>query len=339
MNRPLSVSVDHPGVRRAAAAAPTYSPASPPRPTHPPARVVVADDDPRERLELPELRDAPGWCGWTRLGPGQRLPHQGRGLRRRRRPLARLPTCSSRPDEVEAQLLLAPPRRYAVVLGHKWFVDPEAPCLPPTVDGRMRVFADVEKGGTGSGTPGTGPTTCAAPNARCAPRRRDRVAAPSNLGDESGGMDTSLRLGEGHRPGLPARQAGAVFVDRGRGPWHLGPHPPAAPAGRVNDYNRAVPGRPGARPAAAAAPAANTSVPYLEIRPRHRRGSEERRGPGGGRLGARLEPGGPSVTLIGDWSAISESAHPRRSTTHSSRRAGAGVVRRRAAGGAGRVGR
>jgi glycosyltransferase involved in cell wall biosynthesis len=151
-------------------------------------------------------------------------------------------------EHVEAQLRWHHEVDYAVVLGHKWFVDP-APLeglTPSDVrdavrDGRVpdyfppevceehhwverwyARFADLRT---------IGPRAC-----------RMNVGATASLRRElyvdSGGMDTSLKLGEDIALGYRLGEAGAVFLpDREARSWHLGRTHVMKRRAEVNDYN------------------------------------------------------------------------------------------------------
>jgi hypothetical protein len=193
------------------------------------------------------------------------------------------------------------------VLGQKWFVDPE-PLLATAPAGPLHaVFADAEKERhwVEDVWDKTDDLRAAGPRAL-----RTHVGASASLRrslyDVSGGMDTSLRLGEDIDLGYRLAECGAVFVaDRDAKAWHLGRSHQQHRQDDVNDYNQ---------------PFLTARVPDLQ--PQRRRG----------RLYATpylevvLDTRGQdhnavlnvvdsvltssltdlSVTLLGDWSAIGE---------------------------------
>lgn len=136
-------------------------------------------------------------------------------------------------EHVEAQLRWHHQLDYAVVLGHKWFVDPTPVVEAPPV----QVCAAVAQDRVGDYFEGltherhwvedvydrTDDLRQAGPNAL-----RTHVGATASLHRalylESGGMDTELRLGEDISLGYRLAEVGAVFVpDREARSWHLGP--------------------------------------------------------------------------------------------------------------------
>ncbi|MCB0895237.1 MAG: glycosyltransferase family 2 protein [Nocardioidaceae bacterium] len=272
--------------------------------------VVVADDDPRERLELPELRPERTRLVRVERGWGRANACHTGALASDGDVVHWLDSdMLVEPDEVEAQLRWHHLVDHAVVLGHKWFVDPEPLlALPPTVDGRMHeVFADVEK--ERHWVEDTWDRTDDL--RRAGPRAlRTHVGATASLRrslyDESGGMDTSLRLGEDIDLGYRLAERGAVFVaDRESRSWHLGRTHQQRRQDEVNDYN---------------APFLADRVPDLQPQRRRRRLYSvpylevvlDTRGEEHGAVQAVVDSvlasslADLSVTLIGDWSAISE---------------------------------
>jgi glycosyltransferase involved in cell wall biosynthesis len=151
-------------------------------------------------------------------------------------------------EHVEAQLRWHHEIDYAVVLGNKWFVDPApldgvtpaevrdavaadrmAEYFPADVlephDWVERYYARYDDLRT------IGPRAC-----------RIHVGATAslarNLYRESGGMDTSLKLGEDIALGYRLGEAGAVFLpDREARSWHLGRTHVMTRRAEVNDYN------------------------------------------------------------------------------------------------------
>ncbi|MFA6576299.1 MAG: hypothetical protein WCS84_12820, partial [Nocardioides sp.] len=151
-------------------------------------------------------------------------------------------------DQVEAQLRWHHLLDYAVVLGHKWFVDP-ATVLAATPS---EVRAAVAEGRTETYFEGqewlphdwveqvhqrTDDLRAAGPRAQ-----RAHVGATGSLHrtlyDESGGMGTMLKLGEDIDLGYRLAEVGAVFVpDRAARSWHLGFTHVMEQREKVNDHN------------------------------------------------------------------------------------------------------
>ncbi|WP_296602169.1 glycosyltransferase family 2 protein [Nocardioides sp.] len=272
--------------------------------------VVVADDDPRAPLELPEVRPErtrlvrveDGWGRANACHTGV-LAAEGDVVHWLDADML------VEPDEVEAQLRWHHLIDHAVVLGHKWFVDPE-PLLArePSGDGRMHeTFAAAEKGrhwvedvwDRTDDLRTSGPRALRVHAGATASLRRA-------LYDEAGGMDTSLRLGEDVELGYRLAQCGAVFVaDREARAWHLGSSHQQTRQQEVNDYNRPfladrVPDlQPQRRQGRSYA------VPYLQV-------VLDTRGVDAGAVIATVDAVLASsthdlvVTLLGDWSALTE---------------------------------
>jgi glycosyltransferase involved in cell wall biosynthesis len=151
-------------------------------------------------------------------------------------------------EHIEAQLRWHHEIDYAVVLGHKWFVDP-APLdgVTPAVV-RDAVAADrlddyfpaevlephhwVERYYAQYDDLRTiGPRACRLNIGATASLARD-------LYFDSGGMDTTLKLGEDIALGYRLGEAGAVFIpDREARSWHLGSSHVMRRPEEVNDYN------------------------------------------------------------------------------------------------------
>ena len=277
--------------------------------------VVVADDDPREPLELPEIRPERTRIvrveeGWGRANACQTgvLAAEGQVVHWLDADML------VEPDEVEAQLRWHHLIDHAVVLGHKWFVDPQ-PLLARAPDARGRlheVFTDAEKERhwVEDVWDKTDDLRAAGPRAL-----RTHVGATASLRrtlyDECGGMDTTLRLGEDIDLGYRLAQVGAVFVaDREARSWHLGRTHQQQRQDEVNDYNQ---------------PFLTDRVPDLQ--PQRRRGRLytvpylevvlDTRGEAHGDVQAVVDSvlasslADLAVTLLGDWSAISEERiHP-----------------------------
>jgi len=149
---------------------------------------------------------------------------------------------------IEAQLRWHHEIDYGVVLGHKWFVDP-APLdgvdpaalrdavaadrmedfFPPGVlelhEWVERWYAQFDDLRT------IGPRACRLNVGATASLHRDLYL-------DSGGMDTTLRLGEDIALGYRLGEAGAVFIpDREARSWHLGRTHVMTRRAEVNDYN------------------------------------------------------------------------------------------------------
>lgn len=277
--------------------------------------VVVADDDPRSPLELPEVRPErtrivrveEGWGRANACHTGV-LASDGAVIHWLDADML------VEPDEVEAQLRWHHLLDHAVVLGHKWFVDPD-PLLAqaPDASGRMHdVFADKEqeRHWVEDVWDKTDDLRAAGPRAL-----RTHVGATASLRrtlyDESGGMDTTLRLGEDIDLGYRLAEVGAVFVaDRAAKAWHLGRTHQQQRQDEVNDYNQPfltdrVPDLQPQRRRGRL-----YSVPYLEV-------VLDSRGEEHGAVQAVVDSvlasslADLAVTLLGDWSAISEERiHP-----------------------------
>lgn len=272
--------------------------------------VVVADDDPRHSLTLPEVRPertriVPVEEGWGRANACHTgaLASDGEVIHWLDADML------VEPEEVEAQLRWHHVIDHAVVLGQKWFVDPEPLfARPPGASGRLHeVFANApkERHWVEDTWDKTDDLRAAGPRAL-----RTHVGATASLRrslyDESGGMDTSLRLGEDIDLGYRLAECGAVFVpDREAVSWHLGRTHQQQRQDEVNDYN---------------APFLADRVPDLQ--PQRRRGRLystpylevvlDTRGEEHGAVQGLVDSvlasslADLSVTLIGDWSAISE---------------------------------
>jgi glycosyltransferase involved in cell wall biosynthesis len=151
-------------------------------------------------------------------------------------------------EHVEAQLRWHHEIDYAVVLGNKWFVDPAPLDGVTPLEVRDAVAADrmaeyfpadvlephewVERYYSRFDDLRTiGPRAC-----------RIHVGATASLARDlyldSGGMDTSLKLGEDIALGYRLGEAGAVFLpDREARSWHLGRTHVMTRRAEVNDYN------------------------------------------------------------------------------------------------------
>jgi GT2 family glycosyltransferase len=151
-------------------------------------------------------------------------------------------------EHLEAQLRWHHEIDYGVVLGHKWFVDPDpldglspaevreavaadrmADFFPPEVlethEWVERYYAQYDDLRT------IGPRACRIHVGATASLRRDLYV-------DSGGMDTSLKLGEDIALGYRLGEAGAVFIpDRQARSWHLGRTHVMNRRQEVNAYN------------------------------------------------------------------------------------------------------
>jgi GT2 family glycosyltransferase len=272
--------------------------------------VVVADDDPEQPVVLPEVRPERTRVvrvesGWGRANACHlgAMASDGQVIHWLDADML------VEPDEVEAQLRWHHLIDHAVVLGHKWFVDPEPLlALAPARDGRLHeVFADAEKEPhwVEAVWERTDDLRAAGPRAL-----RAHVGATASvrrgLYDEAGGMDTSLRLGEDIDLGYRLAECGAVFVaDREARSWHLGRSHQQSRQDEVNDYNtyfladRVPDLQPQRRRGRL------YSVPYLEV-------VLDTRGQDHAAVIATVDSvlasslADLSVTLLGDWASISE---------------------------------
>jgi hypothetical protein len=209
--------------------------------------VVVADDGPGG-LELPEVRPertrvvrvADGWGRANACHTGA-LAAEGEVLHWLDADML------VEREHVEAQLRWHHVIDHAVVLGHKWFVDP-APVLAATPAEVRAAVAEDRVAAYFEGQERqrhwvedvyerTDDLRLAGPHAL-----RTHVGATASLHRalylESGGMDTSLRLGEDISLGHRLAEVGAVFVpDRSARSWHLGPTHVMGRGEEVTAYN------------------------------------------------------------------------------------------------------
>jgi glycosyltransferase involved in cell wall biosynthesis len=210
--------------------------------------VVVADDGPG-RLELPEVRPertriVPVTEGWGRANAchAGALASDGDVVHWLDADML------VERDEVEAQLRWHHLLDYAVVLGHKWFVDPAAvlAATPAQVrdavaEGRTEEFFEGQERLPHDWVEQVHQRTDDLRNA--GPRaQRAHVGATGSLHralyDEAGGMGTMLRLGEDIDLGYRLAEVGAVFVpDRAARSWHLGFTHVMEQREKVNDHN------------------------------------------------------------------------------------------------------
>jgi glycosyltransferase involved in cell wall biosynthesis len=151
-------------------------------------------------------------------------------------------------QHVEAQLRWHHEIDYGVVLGHKWFVDPQPLYELAPADVRAAVaegrLADYFEGQEKDLHDWVERWYARFDDLRTiGPRAlRMHVGATASLTRDlylsSGGMDTSLRLGEDIALGYRLGEAGAVFVpDREARSWHLGRTNVMKRRDEVNDYN------------------------------------------------------------------------------------------------------
>ena len=251
-------------------------------------------------------------------------------------------------DHVAAQLRWHDLLDHAVVLGHKWFVDP-APLDgvdPAAVRDAVAAgsVADYFAGQEREGHAWVEELYARTDDLREAGPRAHRahVGATASLFRalylEAGGMDVDLKLGEDSALGYRLAECGAVFVpDREARSWHLGPTHVMRRQDEVNDYNfpfladRIPDGR-----VKRATVGRQYAVPYVEVVLDSAGESHARRGRGR-RRGARVvgpRPGGDAARVRGPrYRRAGRGARrpaPRRAP-------GARVVRLGAAGAAARV--
>jgi len=204
--------------------------------------VVVANDGPGD-LELPEVRPertrivrvAEGWGRANACHTGA-MAAEGEVIHWLDADML------VERQHVEAQLRWHHVIDYAVVLGHKWFVDPAPVVALSPAEIRERVDTgqvaelfegqELEQHWVEDVYERTDDLRQAGPNAL-----RTHVGATASLHRalylESGGMDTELRLGEDISLGHRLTEVGAVFVpDRAARSYHLGP---SHVMGRVDD--------------------------------------------------------------------------------------------------------
>lgn len=149
---------------------------------------------------------------------------------------------------VEAQMRWHHLVDYAVVLGHKMFVDPD-PSLWPSLDEVFTAVSEDRAGDLFADGPAfphdwveatyerTGDLSTAAQQAYTV-----HVGATASVRTavyrECGGMDSALKLGEDIELGYRLAQVGAVFIpDRQAQSWHLGPTQVMRRREEVNRYN------------------------------------------------------------------------------------------------------
>ena len=280
--------------------------------------VVVCDDSPEPMAELPEVRPERTRVVRTAAGWGRAAACHSGALAAEGEVVHWLDSdMLVERDHVEAQLRWHHLLDHAVVLGHKWFVEPvlldgidPAEVREAVATGRVgdwfeghprEAHAWVEKVYAG-----TDDLRAAGPRAH-----RAHVGATASLHRalylEAGGMDTALRLGEDSELGYRLAECGAVFIpDRAARSWHLGPTHVMRRQEEVNAYNfpfladRIPDGR-----VKRASVGRQYAVPYVEavldIRG-HRHADVI------STVDAVLASTVPDlvVTLLGDWSALTD---------------------------------
>ncbi len=210
--------------------------------------VLVVDDSPEPMTQLPELRPANTRLLRTKDGWGRAAACHTGAMAADGEVIHWLDSdMLVERDHLEAQLRWHDLLDYAVVLGHKWFVDP----TPLRELSAEQVRDEVVAGRIGNYFPGervghdwveelyvrTDDLTTAGPRAH-----RAHVGASASLRRDlyldAGGMNTALRLGEDSELGYRLGECGAIFVpDREACSWHLGPTHVMRRQDQVNDYN------------------------------------------------------------------------------------------------------
>ena len=248
-------------------------------------------------------------------------------------------------DHVAAQLRWHDLLDHAVVLGHKWFVDP-APLDgvdPAAVRDAVAAgsVADYFAGQEREGHAWVEELYARTDDLREAGPRAHRahVGATASLFRalylEAGGMDVDLKLGEDSALGYRLAECGAVFVpDREARSWHLGPTHVMRRQAEVNDYNfpfladRIPDGR-----VKRATVGRQYAVPYVEV---VLDSAGESHRDVVAVVDAVLASSVPDlvVTLLGPWSALDRRAGRGARRPAPRRAAGARVVRLGAAGAA-----
>lgn len=278
--------------------------------------VVVVDDGPG-RLELPALRPertrlvrvSEGWGRANACHTGA-LAADGDVLHWYDADMV------AGAGQVEAQLRWHHVIDHAVVLGDKWFVDP-APVLSATPEDLAAAVAAGTVAGYFAEQELVPHTWIEEIYARTDDLRsagwfalRTHAGATASVRRalylESGGMDTSLRLGEDIALGARLAETGAVFVPERRATsWHLGPTNVMSRRERVNAYND--PFHADRSPVLHAKRRAGRlyATPYLEV-------VLDTRGRAADDVGATVDAVLAStlqdlvVTLLGDWDALTD---------------------------------
>lgn len=288
--------------------------------------VVVADDGP-EPLQLPEVRPertriVPVRDGWGRANACSAGAAAADGEILHWLDADMLVEA----EHVEAQLRWHHLSDHAVVLGHKWFVDPGPVLGLSPAEIRDGVAAGrVERWFEGREREGHDWVEAAyqrTDDLRYAGWRalRTHVGATASVArglyDDAGGMDTSLRLGEDISLGYRLAEAGAFFVpDREARSWHLGRSTVMSRQQEVNGYNDPFHADtvPDLRPKRH--PGRHYAVPYLEVVLDVR--EPRRHGPHGHDRVTRVVDAVLAstlsdlvVTLLDNWSALDEDRRP-----------------------------
>ncbi len=211
--------------------------------------VIVSDDSPEPLAGLPEGRPertrlVRGGASWGRAAACHRgaLAADGEVLHWLDSDML------VEADHVEAQLRWHDALDHAVVLGHKWFVDPSPLDGLSPEEVRDAVAAGrLEEWFAGQDREAhdwveemyerTDDLREAGPRAH-----RAHVGATASLHRalylEAGGMDLALKLGEDSELGYRLAECGAVFIpDRAARSWHLGRTHVMRRQDEVNDYN------------------------------------------------------------------------------------------------------
>ncbi|MEO5854203.1 MAG: glycosyltransferase [Nocardioides sp.] len=211
--------------------------------------VVVSDDSPEPMAALPEVRPERTRLVRTAVGWGRAAACHSGALAAEGEVVHWLDSdMLVERDHVEAQLRWHGLLDHAVVLGHKWFVDPApldgvdpAAVREAVADGRV---ADWFTGQEREGHTWVEELYERTDDLRNAGPRAHRAhvgataSLPRALYLESGGMDPALKLGEDSELGYRLAECGAVFVaDHEARSWHLGPTHVMRRQDEVNDYN------------------------------------------------------------------------------------------------------
>jgi len=211
--------------------------------------VVVVDDAPEPSAPLPEVRPERTRMVRTAHGWGRAAACHTGAMAAEGEVLHWLDSdMLVEADHVAAQLRWHDLLDHAVVLGHKWFVDP-APLDgvdPAAVRDAVAAgsVADYFAGQEREGHAWVEELYARTADLREAGPRAHRahVGATASLFRalylEAGGMDVDLKLGEDSALGYRLAECGAVFVpDREARSWHLGPTHVMRRQAEVNDYN------------------------------------------------------------------------------------------------------
>lgn len=241
--------------------------------------VIVADDNPDPIAELPEVRPDNTRIVRTVTGNWGRAAACHSGALAADGEIVHWLDADMlvEADQVEAQLRWHHEIDYAVVLGHKWFVDPALLGDATAQEVRDKVAAgrliDYFGDGPHEGHGWIEDLYARTDDLRASGPRAHRAHAgataslPRALYLDAGGMATDLKLGEDSELGYRLGEAGAVFIpDREARSWHLGPSHVMRGEDDVNDYNfsyladRIPDGR-----VKRAASGRSYAVPYVEV--------------------------------------------------------------------------